>query len=155
MSPSLSETNGPRLSWWQTTIIYEIYVRSFFDSNGDGVGDLQGIIEKLEYIKSLGVDCIWLTPIYPSGGKDGGYDVTSFVDIDPLYGSWSDFDKLVKRVHQNNMHIILDFVPNHTSNQHPWFVDSCKSNDEDNPYRDYYVWHPSTDRTNPPNNWVR
>lgn len=96
----------PKLEWWQTETIYQIYVKSFFDSNGDGVGDLRGIIAKLDYIESLGTKSIWLNPIYPSGGKDGGYDVTSFVDIDPVYGTMKDFDELVENVHKRGAFII-------------------------------------------------
>jgi alpha-glucosidase len=143
----------PALEWWQTDVIYQIYVKSFFDSNGDGVGDLKGVAEKLDYVKSLGASTLWLSPFNPSGGKDGGYDVTSFVDIDPIYGNSKDFDLLVEEVHKREMHLILDFVPNHTSDQHKWFKESCKSSDETNPYRDYYVWYPSKDKVNPPNNW--
>lgn len=144
----------PKLSWWQTDAIYQIYVKTFFDSNNDGVGDLGGVIEKVDYLKSIGVKTVWLSPIYPSGGKDGGYDVTDFRKIDPVYGSMSDFDKLVDKLHANNMHILMDLIPNHTSNKHDWFVQSCKSESAANLYRDYYVWFPSTDQKNPPNNWV-
>lgn len=135
--------------------IYQIYVSSFYDSNGDGIGDLRGVIDKLDYIYNLGLKSIWLSPFYPSGGKDGGYDVTSFTEIDPVYGSMNDFDSLVEKVHEKGMHILVDFVPNHTSNQHHWFKESSKNNDPNNPYRDYYVWYASEDKVNPPNNWVR
>ena len=144
----------PRLEWWQTEVIYQIYVKSFYDSNGDGVGDLAGVKEKLDYVSKLGAKTIWLSPINKSGGKDGGYDVTSFIDIDPVYGTEKDFDELVREVHARDMHILLDFVPNHTSDQHPWFKESSKNGDSTNPYRDYYVWYPSEDKKNPPNNWV-
>lgn len=143
----------PKLDWWQTEVIYQIYVRSFFDSNNNGSGDIRGIIEKLDYIKSLGMKVIWITPIYPSGGKDGGYDITSLTEIDPLYGTMKDFDELVEEIHQRDMYLLLDFIPNHTSNLHNWFKESCK-NDPDNLYRDFYVWYPSEDNINPPNNWV-
>lgn len=143
----------PKLDWWQTEVIYQIYVRSFFDSTDNGSGDLQGIIKKLDYIKSLGMKAIWITPIYPSGGKDGGYDITSLTEIDPLYGTMEDFDELVHQVHKRDMYLLLDFIPNHTSNLHQWFKESCK-NDPDNPYRDFYVWYPSEDKINPPNNWA-
>lgn len=144
----------PKLEWWQTDIVYEIYVPTFCDSNGDGVGDLQGIIKKLDYLKNIGANTIWLSPIYLSGGKDGGYDVKSFVELDPVYGSMDDFDELVKKVHEHGMHILLDFIPNHTSDQHRWFQESIKDNDPNNPYRDYYIWYPSEDSVNPPTNWV-
>lgn len=148
------QNKPPKLDWWQSGAIYQIYVKSFNDSNGDGVGDLRGIIEKLDYLKSIGVDSIWLTPFYTSGGYDGGYDVTSFVDIDPVYGSMSDFDELVEQVHLRGMHILIDFIPNHTSDQHEWFKQSSKSSSSHNPYRDYYVWYPSSDSEKPPNNWL-
>jgi glycosidase len=154
MTEQIEDGKAPELSWWQKTIIYEIYVKSFYDSNGDGIGDLQGIIQKLEYIKSLNVKCIWLTPIYPGGGKDGGYDLTSITDIDPIYGTMKDYEELVEKLHQNNMHLIMDFVPNHTSDKHQWFKESCKNDSPDNLFRDYYVWHPSKDPTKLPNNWV-
>ncbi|CAF0980695.1 unnamed protein product [Brachionus calyciflorus] len=144
----------PKLQWWQTETIYQIYIRSFFDSNNDGCGDLRGIIQKLDYIKSLGTNAIWITPMYPSGGKDGGYDISSFTEIDPTLGTMNDFDDLVEEVHKRNMYILLDFIPNHTSNLHKWFQESSKNNDPKNPYRDYYVWYPSEDKINPPNNWV-
>ena len=142
----------PKLDWWQTGIIYEIYVKSFKDSNNDGVGDLRGIVDKIDYLKSIGVKTVWLTPIYASGGQDGGYDVTSYVDIDPIYGTMCDFDELVRKLHSNDMHLIMDFIPNHTSDQHEWFKKSASS--VKNAYHDYYVWQPSEDRKKPPNNWV-
>ena len=144
----------PKLDWWQTETIYQIYVKSFYDANGDGVGDLRGVREKLDYVKGLGTNAVWLSPINPSGGKDGGYDVTSFTQIDPVYGTERDFDELVEAVHSRGMYIRLDLVPNHTSTQHNWFRESCKSSEASNPYRDYYVWYPSEDKVNPPNNWV-
>jgi glycosidase len=143
----------PSLEWWQTDVIYQIYVKSFYDSNGDGVGDLKGVTEKLDYVEKLGAKSIWLSPFYPSGGKDGGYDVTSFVDIDPVYGSQADFDALVAAVHKRGMHVLLDLVPNHTSDQHEWFKESSRTDSESNKYKDYYVWKVSEDKVNPPNNW--
>ncbi len=145
----------PNLSWWQTDIIYQIYVKTFYDSNNDGVGDLCGVIEKIDYLKSIGVKTLWLSPIYPSDGKDGGYDITDFKKIDPAYGSMSDFEKLVEKLHVNDMHLLMDLVPNHTSNKHQWFLESSKNDSSANLYRDYYVWYPSSDKINPPNNWVR
>lgn len=145
---------APKLDWWQTDVVYQIYVKSFSDSNGDGVGDLRGIIEKLDYIESLGTKSIWLNPFYPSGGKDGGYDITSFVDIDPIYGTMSDFEQLIDEVHKRGMHLLMDFIPNHTSDKHKWFIESCK-NEPNNPYRDYFVWIESEDSDKPPNNWVK
>ena len=145
----------PNLNWWQTESIYQIFIKSFFDSNDDGIGDFRGIIQKLDYIKSLSCNIIWITPCFPSDGKDAGYDITNFYDVDPVYGTMDDFDELVRKVHEKNMYILLDFVPNHTSDQHEWFKESCKNKNVDNPYKDYYVWYESDDKINPPNNWVR
>lgn len=138
--------------WWRDGVIYQIYPRSFADSNGDGIGDLPGITAKLEYLADLGIDAIWLSPINPSPDVDFGYDVSDYKAIDPKYGTMADFDDLVKKAHQHNIHVILDLVLNHTSDQHPWFIQSRSS--RDNPYRDWYLW-----RENPkgkqltPNNW--
>jgi alpha-glucosidase len=143
-----------KLNWWQTESIYQVYIKSFYDSNNDGVGDFAGVGAKLDYIKSLGANIVWITPCYPSDGKDGGYDITSFTEVDPVYGSMADFDNLVRLVHEKNMYILLDFVPNHTSDQHVWFKQSSANNHPSNPYRDYYVWFESEDSVNPPNNWV-
>ncbi len=109
------QNKPPKLDWWQSSVLYQIYIRSFKDSNGDGVGDLRGVIEKLDYLKSIGVESIWLTPFYPSGGFDGGYDVTSFVDIDPVYGSMKDFDELVEQIHSRGSFSTL-FNSNNKSN---------------------------------------
>ena len=144
----------PHLSWWQTDAIYQIYVRSFYDSNNDGVGDLGGVLDKVAYLKSIGVKTVWLSPIYPSGGKDGGYDVTDFYKIYHVYGTMADFELLVDKLHANDMHVLMDLIPNHTSDKHDWFVESCKNDAATNLYRDYYVWYPSKDKVNPPNNWV-
>lgn len=144
----------PKLDWWQTETIYQVYVKSFYDSNDDGIGDLGGVLKKLDYIKSLGCRAIWLNPIYPSGGKDGGYDVTSYIDIDPQYGSIKEFDELVEQVHARGMFLIMDFVPNHTSSAHKWFVESCRGDVPNNPFKDFYIWYPSNDNKKPPNNWV-
>lgn len=111
------------LPWWQKSTIYQVYVRSFKDSNGDGEGDIRGIISKLDYLKDIGIDTIILSPIYPSPMKDSGYDVTNYTDIDPRFGTFEDFDELVEKLHneKNNMKVIIDFIPNHTSDLHPWF----------------------------------
>jgi len=137
--------------WWRDGIIYQIYPRSFADSNNDGIGDLQGIISKLDYLENLGVDAIWLSPIYPSPDVDFGYDVADYKDIDPKFGTMKDFDQLVKEAKKRDIHIILDLVLNHTSDQHPWFIESKKS--KDNPFHDWYLWHDPKPNGDPPNNW--
>ncbi len=131
--------------WWQSAVIYEIYPRSFQDSNADGIGDLNGILERLDYLVRLGVDAIWITPIYPSPMADFGYDVADYCSIDPIFGSIEDFDRLLAEVHRVGLKVILDFVPNHTSDQHPWFLESRSS--RSNPKRDWYLWRDE------PNNW--
>ncbi|XP_066282692.1 maltase A3-like [Branchiostoma lanceolatum] len=143
----------PELHWWQRAVIYQIYPRSFQDSNGDGIGDLGGIERRLDYLEYLGVGAVWLSPIFRSPMKDFGYDVSDFTDIDPIFGTMADFDSLLKALHDRDMRLILDFVPNHTSDQHHWFVWSSRSRDESNPYRHYYVWADGRGG-GPPNNWV-
>ena len=133
------------LSWWKHAIIYQIYPRSFQDSNGDGIGDLNGILARLGYLVSLGIDAIWISPIYPSPMADFGYDIADYCGIDPIFGTMQDFDRLLEAVHQRGLRLILDFVPNHTSNEHPWFVESRSS--RDNAKRDWYIWRDQ------PNNW--
>lgn len=120
--------------WWQKGVIYQIYPRSFQDSNGDGVGDLQGIISRLDYLQWLGVDAIWVSPVYESPMADFGYDISDYCSIHPLFGTLSDFDQLLQQVHRRNMKLILDLVPNHTSDQHPWFLEARSS--RDSPKRD-------------------
>jgi len=134
------------LIWWQYGIVYEIYSRSFQDSNGDGVGDLNGILLRLDYLVQLGIDAIWLSPIYPSPMADFGYDVADYCGIDPIFGTMDDFDRLLAEVHRRGLKMILDFVPNHTSNEHPWFLESRSS--RTNPKRDWYLWRDE------PNNWL-
>lgn len=136
--------------WWKEAVIYQIYPRSFKDGNADGIGDLRGIIEKLDYIKSLGIDAVWLNPIYQSPGVDGGYDISDYRSLDPQFGTMDDFDELLKGLHQRGIRLIMDIVVNHTSDQHPWFLESRKS--VTNPYRDYYFWRKGKS-PNPPNNW--
>jgi len=143
-----AETN----EWWKTAVIYQIYSRSFFDSNGDGFGDLQGIIDKLNYLVDLGVDAIWLTPVYPSPDADYGYDTTDHCAIDPRYGTLDDFDRLLNEAHVRGIKVIMDIVLAYTSDQHPWFVESRKS--RDNPYHDYYLWHDPASGGRVPNNWL-
>ncbi len=138
--------------WWQHGVVYQIYPRSFQDSDGDGVGDLAGIARRLDYLTWLGVDAIWISPIYPSPMADFGYDVSDYCGIDPLFGTLADFDALLKAAHERGIKVILDFVPNHTSKQHPWFIESRSS--RDNPKRDWYLWRDPKPDGSPPNNWV-
>ncbi len=135
---------------WKESVVYQIYPRSFNDSDGDGVGDLQGIIGKLDYIKSLGVDLIWICPIYQSPNDDNGYDISDYHQIMDDFGTMSDFDELLAGIHERGMKLLMDLVPNHTSDEHKWFEESRKS--KENPYRDYYIWK-AGNPNNPPNNW--
>ena len=149
--------------WWKSAVIYEIYPRSFQDSNGDGIGDLNGITQRLDYLKDLGVDAIWLSPVFPSPQVDFGYDISDYKNIDPQYGTLKDFDRLVAEAEKRHIRVIMDMVMNHTSDKHEWFIQSRSS--RDNPYRDWYMWHdPSassgqapgqtaTDKGDVPNNW--
>jgi len=130
--------------WWQNGVIYQIYPRSFQDSNGDGVGDLPGITARLDYVKWLGVDAIWISPIYPSPMADFGYDVSDFTAINALFGTLADFDALLDAAHARGLRVILDFVPNHTSDRHPWFQESRAS--RANPRRDWYIRLPAAAR---------
>ncbi len=139
-------------AWWQHAVFYEIYPRSFADSNNDGVGDLNGIASKLDYLKDLGVDAIWISPCFPSPQVDFGYDVSDYENIDPMYGTLADFDNLAREAKKRNIHIILDFVVNHTSDQHKWFLDSKSS--RTSAYRDWYIWRDGKAPGQPPNNWV-
>ncbi len=134
--------------WWQTDIIYQIYPRSFQDGNGDGIGDLPGILRRLDYLVSLGVGALWLSPIYPSPMVDFGYDVSNYVDIHPLFGTLSDFDRLLEQAHTRGLKVILDLVPNHTSDQHPWFQASRRSRNDSQ--RDWYVWRDPAPDGGPP-----
>ncbi len=124
--------------WYKDAVFYELHVRTFYDSNGDGIGDLPGLIQKLNYLQTLGVDCIWLLPIYPSPRKDDGYDIADYYNIDPIYGTLDDFKALLQAAHQRGIRVIMDLVINHTSDQHPWF--QAARADRNSPYRDYYVW---------------
>jgi alpha-glucosidase len=139
-------------AWWQRGVVYQVYPRSFQDSNGDGIGDLTGIASRLDYLAWLGVDAIWLSPIFPSPMADFGYDVSNFVDIDPIFGTLADFDHLLDAAHRRGLKLILDFVPNHTSERHPWFEESRR--DRTNPKRDWYVWRDPAPHGGPPNNWL-
>jgi alpha-glucosidase len=142
----------PAYLWWQRGTIYQIYPRSFMDSNGDGVGDLPGIIARLDHLRWLGVDAVWLSPIYPSPMKDFGYDVADYTGVNPLFGTLADFDRLVAEAHARELKVILDFVPNHSSDQHRWFVESRAS--RENPKRDWYIWRDPAPGGGPPNNWL-
>ncbi|MCU1398137.1 MAG: HAD-superfamily hydrolase, subfamily variant 3 [Acidimicrobiales bacterium] len=139
-------------NWWRGAIGYEIYLRSFLDSDGDGLGDLGGISAKLDVLDRLGVDVVWITPFYPSPGKDQGYDVANYVDVDPAFGTLADFDHLVARATELGMRVFVDIVPNHSSDQHPWFQAAIA--DVDSPYRQYYLFRDAAPDGGPPNNWV-
>jgi alpha-glucosidase len=141
-----------KIAWWQRGVIYQVYPRSFQDTDGDGVGDLRGIKERLSYLSWLGVDAIWISPIYPSPMADFGYDVSNYCDIDPLFGSLHEFDQLIAAAHKEGLRVILDFVPNHTSDHHPWFIESRLS--KSNSKRDWYIWRTGKPDGSPPNNWL-
>lgn len=138
--------------WWERGIIYQIYPRSFLDSNGDGIGDLRGIQSKLDYLQWLGIDAIWISPIFPSPMADFGYDISNYTDIDPVFGTLSDFDALLADAHGRGLKVLLDYVPNHTSDQHPWFIESRSS--RQNARRDWYIWRDAKPDGTPPNNWL-
>jgi alpha-glucosidase len=138
--------------WWQAGTIYQIYPRSFQDSNGDGIGDLAGIVGRLPYLRQLGVDAIWLSPIFPSPMADFGYDISDYIGVDPIFGTSADFDALIAAAHGHGLKIILDLVPNHTSDRHPWFVESRSS--RHNPKRDWFIWHDPKPDGGPPTNWM-
>jgi len=137
--------------WWRDGVVYQIYPRSFQDANGDGVGDLEGIRQRLDHLAWLGVDAIWLSPFYPSPMADFGYDVSDYCGVDPLFGTLDDFDRMLAEAHAKGIRVIVDFVPNHTSDRHPWFVESRSS--RTNPKRDWYVWRDPKPDGSPPNNW--
>ena len=143
---------SPEPLWWQTGVIYQIYPRSFQDSNGDGIGDLNGIAARLDDLVALGVDAVWISPIYPSPMADFGYDVADYTGIDPRFGTLADFDRLLEAAHARGLKVLLDFVPNHTSSQHPWFLESRSS--RENPKRDWYLWRDPAPDGGPPNNWI-
>jgi alpha-glucosidase len=150
--PQTKQVDAEGRQWWQHAVFYEIYPRSFADSNGDGIGDLNGITSKLDYLSQLGVDAIWITPCFPSPQVDFGYDVSDYENIDPMYGNMSDFGKLESGGQKHGIHIILDLVVNHTSDQHQWFIDSRSS--RTTKYRDWYIWKEGKAPDRPPNNWV-
>ena len=138
--------------WWKEAVVYQVYPRSFYDSNGDGIGDLRGVIQKLDYLKELGIDVVWLNPIYKSPNADNGYDISDYYDIMDEFGTMADFEDLLEEVHQRGMRLIMDLVVNHTSDEHAWFIESRQS--KDNEYRDYYIWRPGKEGNEPPNNWI-
>ena len=137
--------------WWKESVVYQIYPRSFCDSNGDGIGDLNGITGKLDYLKELGIDVIWLSPVYKSPNDDNGYDISDYQAIMDEFGTMEDFDRMLAIAHEKGIKIMMDLVVNHTSDEHKWFIESRKSTD--NPYRDYYIWRPAKEDGNLPNNW--
>ncbi len=139
-------------NWWENAIVYQIYPRSYQDTNGDGVGDLPGIIERLDYLAWLGITAIWISPCYPSPMADFGYDVSDYKDIHPMFGTLADMERLIEEAHKRDLKVILDFVPNHSSHQHPWFIESRSS--RDNPKRDWYYWRDPAPDGGPPNNWL-
>ncbi len=156
VKPASQSSAASEQNWWKNAVIYEIYPRSFQDSNGDGIGDLNGITQRLDYLKELGVDAIWLTPIYPSPQVDFGYDISDYKNIDPQYGTLADFDHLIAEANKRHIRVMMDMVMNHTSDQHKWFLESRSS--RTNPYRDWYVWRDgkgetATSKGQPPNNW--
>lgn len=144
-------------AWWKSAVVYQIYPRSFADSNGDGIGDLRGIIDRLDHLAALGVDVLWLSPVYPSPQDDNGYDISDYQDIDPAFGTLADFDDLLAAVHARSMRLVMDLVVNHTSDEHPWFTESRRG--PDSPRRNWYWWRPARDGAEPgtpgaePNNW--
>ncbi len=145
-------------AWWKESVVYQIYPRSFKDSNGDGIGDLRGIIQKLDYLKELGIDVVWLSPVYQSPNDDGGYDISDYQDIMTDFGSLADWEEMIAGLHQRGIKLLMDLVVNHCSDEHPWFIEARKS--KDNPYRDYFIWRPGRtvgieDAAVPePNNWL-
>ncbi len=137
-------------AWWKESVVYQIYPRSFKDGNGDGIGDLRGIIQKLDYLRELGVNVVWLSPVYKSPNDDNGYDISDYQDIMEEFGTLADWDEMLAEMHKRHIKLLMDLVVNHTSDEHPWFIESRKS--KDNPYRDYYIWRPGKDGREP-NNW--
>lgn len=152
VASSGSTSSRPPSQWWRGAVGYQAYILSFADGNADGIGDLAGITEKLEYIKWLGVDILWINPFFCSPGKDHGYDVSDYCAVDPKHGTLDDFDLLVEKAHSLGLYVVVDVVPNHTSSEHPWFIESKSSTD--NPKRDWYLWRDPAPDGGPPNNWI-
>ncbi|HET8776506.1 MAG TPA: alpha-amylase family glycosyl hydrolase, partial [Candidatus Limnocylindria bacterium] len=147
----MSASELGRHHWWQYGVIYQVYPRSFQDTTGDGIGDLEGIRRRLDYLEWLGAEAAWISPFFPSPMVDFGYDVADYTDVDPRFGSLADFDRLLADAHERGIKIILDLVPNHTSDQHPWFVESRRSRSSER--RDWYLWLDPAPDGGPPNNW--
>ena len=148
----MTDQRASEHQWWQRGVIYQIYPRSFLDTGGDGVGDLRGIAARLDHLAWLGVDAVWISPFYPSPNADFGYDVSDHTAVDPLFGTMDDFDALLRAAHERGLRVILDYIPNHTSDQHPWFVESRAS--KDSPKRDWYIWRDAAPGGGVPNNWI-
>ncbi|MFQ5637435.1 MAG: alpha-amylase family glycosyl hydrolase [bacterium] len=144
-------SDSGKFIWWKHGVFYQIYPRSFMDSNGDGIGDLQGILSRLDYLSELGVDALWISPIFSSPMVDFGYDVSDYKDVHPMFGDMATFDRLLAAAHERNLRVVLDYVPNHSSDQHPWFIESRSG--RDNPKRDWYIWRDAKPDGSPPNNW--
>lgn len=144
----------PLTPWWVDAVVYEIYLRSFADSDGDGVGDLGGIVARLDHVSRLGADAVWVTPFFPSPGHDHGYDVSNFLDVDPTFGDLAGFRRLVAAAHHRGLRVLVDVVPNHTSHEHPWFRAALTEGRNGGKYRDYYLWVDPVDDGGPPNNWL-
>ena len=147
----VAATTAAERAWWKEAVFYQVYPRSFADGNGDGIGDLAGLIERLDYLADLGIDAIWLSPHYPSPQVDLGYDVSDYLGVHPDYGTLDDFRTLLDAAHERGIRVVVDLVLNHTSDQHPWFIESRSS--RDSAKRDWYVWHDPRDG-GPPNNWM-
>lgn len=139
-------------AWWKEAVVYQIYPRSFQDTTGNGIGDLKGITKRLDYLKTLGIDVIWLSPIYQSPNDDNGYDISDYRNIMTDFGTMADFDEMLSEMHKRGIKLMMDLVANHTSDEHAWFVESRKS--KDNPFRDYYIWRDPKAPGVPPNNWT-
>lgn len=139
--------------WWHNAVVYQIYPRSFMDSNGDGIGDINGIISKLDYLQQLGINLIWLSPVYRSPMDDNGYDISDYEDIAAEFGTMADMETLIAQAKQRDIHILMDLVVNHTSDEHPWFIEALKS--KGNPYRDFYIWRTPAADGGPPNEFAR
>src|SRR5438552_7712864 len=138
--------------WWKGAVVYQIYPRSFCDTDGDGVGDLEGVRRHLDHPSRLSVDAVWISPFFPSPMADFGYDISDYCDIDPIFGTLADFDRMLAALHRHDIRVILDFVPNHTSIEHPWFKESRRSRND--PKRNWYIWRDPNPNGGPPNNWL-